>query len=438
MQQVDGSRKTREAREAGYSRSDLRQELTEVIRQRAAISQVLRAIASSPHDLEPIFQAILDSAARVCRAEVGVFRLVEEAGLRLVAHKMSPAMFKVYPPPVLLEYRSFVARNIASKSPVHIPDLAAHEAYRAGEAYLVGLVKSGLRTALYVPMIRNDELIGVFSVGRRSIEPFSKKEIELVTDFAAEAAIALEITRRERQLREVQMELAHSNRVATMGQLTASIAHELSQPMAAACSYASAAALWVDKTPPDLAEVRDALAGIVSATDRASDVVARIGALMRKAPPRKEVWDVKDAIMEVIALIHSEATKTGVRVQTQLAPCLPRVHADRVQLQQVMLNLIVNGIQAMNDVADGQRDLLITTEGTEDGVRVEVRDTGPGLGSEKLERLFEPFYTTKPNGMGMGLSICRSIIEAHGGRLWATGHSSQGAVFQFTIPARPA
>jgi signal transduction histidine kinase len=438
MQQVDGSRETREAHEAVYCRSDLQQELTEVIGQRAAISQVLRAIASSPHDLEPIFQAILDSAARVCRAEVGVFRLVEEAGLRLGAHKMSPAMFEVYPPPVVLEYTSFVARNIASKSPVHIPDLAAHEAYRAGEPYLVGLVKSGLRSALYVPMIRNDELIGVFSVGRGSMEPFSKKEIELVTDFAAEAAIALEITRRERQLREVQMELAHSNRVATMGQLTASIAHELSQPMAAARSYASAAALWVDKTPPDLAEVRDALAGIVSATDRASDVVARIGALMRKAPPRKEVWDVEDAIMEVIALIHSEATKTGVRVRTQLAPCLPRIHADRVQLQQVMLNLIVNGIQAMNDVADGQRDLLITTEGTEDGVRVEVRDTGPGLGPEKLERMFEPFYTTKPNGMGMGLSICRSIIEAHGGRLWATGHSSQGAVFQFTIPARPA
>jgi signal transduction histidine kinase len=132
------------------------------------------------------------------------------------------------------------------------------------------------------------------------------------------------------------------------------------------------------------------------------------------------------------------ATKTGVTVRTQLAPCLPRIHADRVQLQQVMLNLIVNGIQAINDVADGQRDLLITTEGTEDGVRVGVRDTGPGLSPETLERLFEPFYTTKPNGMGMGLSICRSIVEAHGGRLWATGHASQGAVFQFTIPARPA
>jgi C4-dicarboxylate-specific signal transduction histidine kinase len=234
------------------------------------------------------------------------------------------------------------------------------------------------------------------------------------------------------------MELAHASRVATMGQLTGSITHELKQPMTAARTHASAALRWLNETPPDLAEVRDALAWIVTATDRAGDIVNRIGALMRKAPPRKEVLDLNEAILEVIALTHSEATKTGVTVRTQLAPCLPRIHADRVQLQQVMLNLIVNGIQAINDVADGQRDLLITTEGTEDGVRVVVRDTGPGLGPETLERLFEPFYTTKPNGMGMGLSICRSIVEAHGGRLWATGHASQGAVFQFTIPARPA
>jgi signal transduction histidine kinase len=159
---------------------------------------------------------------------------------------------------------------------------------------------------------------------------------------------------------------------------------------------------------------------------------------MSKAPPRKEVLDLNDAIMEVITLTHGEATKTGVSVRTQLAPSLQHIHADRVQLQQVMLNLIVNGIQAMNDVAEGLRDLLITTEGSEDGVRVGVRDTGPGLSRETLQRLFEPFYTTKPNGMGMGLSICRSIIEAHGGQLWATGHASQGAVFRFTIPLRPA
>ena len=159
---------------------------------------------------------------------------------------------------------------------------------------------------------------------------------------------------------------------------------------------------------------------------------------MSKAPPSKEVFDLNEAIIEVIALTRSEATKIGVTMRTQLASCLPRIHADRVQLQQVMLNLIVNGIQAINDVADGQRDLMVTTEGTEDSVRVGVRDTGPGLSPDKFERLFEPFYTTKPNGMGMGLSICRSIIEAHGGRLWATGHASQGAVFQFTIPTPPS
>ncbi len=419
------------------SRSELQKQVTELAAQRAALSEVLHAIASSPHDLQPIFETILDSTRRLCRAEVGIFRLVEESGLRLVAHNLSPAVLEGYSPPMLLEHGSFVGRLIASKSPVHIPDLAAHEVYRAGDAAAVALVKSGLRTSLMVPMLRNDELIGLLAIGR-GLEPFTEKEIELVTDFAAQAAIALEIIRRERQLREVQMELAHANRVATMGQLTASIAHELKQPMAAARTRASAALRWLDKTPPELAEVRDALAGIVSDTDRAGDVVNRIGALMRKAPPRKEVLDLNEAILEVITLTHSEAIKTGVTVRAELAPCLPRIHADRVQLQQVMLNLIVNGIQAISDVADGQRDLLITTEGTEDGVRVGVRDTGPGLSPEKLERLFEPFYTTKPNGMGMGLSICRSIVEAHGGRLWATGHESQGAVFQFTIPARPA
>jgi signal transduction histidine kinase len=417
------------------SRSELQEQVTEFAAQRAAISEVLCAIAGSPHDLQPIFETILNSARRLCRAEAGGFRLVEKAGLRLVAHKLSPALLKEYPPPTLLEYGSFIGRLFASKSPIHIPDLAAHEGYRAGEAGLVALVKGGIRTCLFVPMLRNDEPIGSLNIGRGRVEPFTEKQIELVTDFAAEAAIALEITRRERQLREVQMELAHANRVATTGQLTASITHELKQPMAAVRIDASAALRWLSKTPPDLAEGRDALARIVSATDRAADIVNRIGALMRKAPPRKEVLDLNEAIREVIALTHSEATKTGVKVRTQLAPCLPRIHADRVQLQQVMLNLIVNGIQAINEVADGRRELLITTEGTEDGVHVGVRDTGPGLSAEKLERLFEPFYTTKPNGMGMGLSISRSIIQAHGGRLWAEANVPRGAIFRFTVPA---
>jgi signal transduction histidine kinase len=171
---------------------------------------------------------------------------------------------------------------------------------------------------------------------------------------------------------------------------------------------------------------------------RAGDVIGRIRDLIKKAPLRKDRVEINGAIREVIELTYSEAVKNGVSVQTQFAESLPLIQGDRVQLQQVMLNLIINAIQAMGGLAAGVRELRITTENTEsEGVRLAVRDSGPGLSSENFQRLFEPFYTTKPNGMGMGLSICRSIIEAHGGRLWATGQP-RGALFQFTIPTNRA
>jgi C4-dicarboxylate-specific signal transduction histidine kinase len=245
----------------------------------------------------------------------------------------------------------------------------------------------------------------------------------------------LESTRLERQYREAQMALAHANRVATMGQLTASIAHEIKQPMTAARTYAAAALRFLDKSPPDVAEVRAALTCIADETARTRDVVDRIGSLIKKAPSRKEVVDLNAAILEVTALTRSETVKTGVTVDTQLAGELPRIQCDRVQLQQVMLNLILNAIQSMRDVEDGDRELGISTVVEAEGACVAVRDTGHGLRPESLSCLFEPFYTTKPDGMGMGLSICRSIIEAHGGRLWATGCEPRGALFQFTIPA---
>jgi C4-dicarboxylate-specific signal transduction histidine kinase len=268
------------------------------------------------------------------------------------------------------------------------------------------------------------------------VQPFTDKQISLFRDFAAQATIALENTRRERQYREMQSELAHANRVATMGQLTASIVHEIKQPITAGRTYVAAALRFLDKSPPDLAEVRETLACIMNENGRVCDIVDRIGALIKKAPPRKEVVDLNAAILEVTALTHSEALKTGVTVGMQLAAELPRIQCDRVQLQQVMLNLIVNAIQSMSGVEDSNRELQISTVSIEpEGVCVAVRDTGHGLRPESLPRLFEPFYTTKPDGMGMGLSICRSIIEAHGGRLWATGCEPRGALFQFTIPA---
>jgi signal transduction histidine kinase len=243
-------------------------------------------------------------------------------------------------------------------------------------------------------------------------------------------------TERERaRLRQLEADLAHINRVSTLGEMAASLAHEIKQPIAAARNNARAALHFLDRSPPDLREVREAVDCFVGDADRISDVVDRIGSLIKKAPPRKEVVDLNAAILEVIALTHSEAVKTGVTVSTQLARELPRIQCDRVQLQQVMLNLIVNAIQSMSGVEDGNRELHIGTVSIEpEGVCVAVRDTGHGLRPEGLPRLFEPFYTTKPDGMGIGLSICRSIIEAHGGRLWATSCEPRGALFQFTIP----
>jgi len=406
--------------------------------QQTAISEVLRAIANSPHDLQPIFDAILDSATRLCRADIGTLRLAEESGLRRVAMRgddpllvsQARSLF-----PELPEKESFLGRLATSRLPTHVPDLTALEGDLRDDFWTTAL-NAGFRTSLFVPLLKDNEIVGTITLTRKQVQPFTDKQISLFRDFAAQATIALESTRRERQYREMQSELAHANRVATMGQLTASIAHETKQPITAARTYAAAALRFLDKSPPDVAEVREALTCIVNETGRASDVVDRIGSLIKKAPPRKEVVDLNAAILEVTALTRSEAVKTGVTVGTQLAGELPRIQCDRVQLQQVMLNLIVNAIQSMSGVEDGNRELHISTVSIEpEGVCVAVRDTGHGLRPESLPRLFEPFYTTKPDGMGMGLSICRSIIEAHGGRLSATRCEPRGALFQFMIPA---
>jgi len=416
--------------------SELQDRVTELIEQQTAISEVLRAIASSPHDLQPIFDAILDGATRLCRADICSLRLCEESGLRRVAIRGDAlSVSEASSFPVLAEMGSHLSRIAASRLPIHIPDFAAVEDDLRDDTWKA-VVNAGFRTSLFVPLLKDNEIVGIITLGRKHVQPFTDKQISLFQVFAAQATIALESTRRERQYREMQSELAHANRVTTMGQLTASIAHEIKQPIATARNNARAALNFLDKSPPEVAEVREALTCIVDDTDRASDFVDRIGALIKKTPPRKEAVDLNAAVLEVTALTRSEAIKTGVTVGTQLADELPSIQCDRVQLQQVMLNLIVNAIQSMSGVEDGNREVHISTVSIEpEGVCVAVRDTGHGLRPESLPRLFEPFYTTKSDGMGMGLSICRSIIEAHGGRLWATRCEPRGALFQFTIPA---
>jgi len=244
-----------------------------------------------------------------------------------------------------------------------------------------------------------------------------------------------ELRQREAYLRGAQAELAHVNRVTTAGQLAASIVHEVAQPVAASVTNANAALRWLAAEPPDLEEAHQALSRILRDGKRANDIIGRIRALVRKEPPRKVQFDTNDTILEVLALTRAELRRNRIVPHTQLADGLPPVQGDRVQLQQVMLNLILNAAEAMSGPGEEPRDLLITTEANEaNTVRIAVSDSGPGLPPESLARLFEAFYTTKSGGMGMGLSICRSIVEAHGGRVWATENEPHGAVFQFTLP----
>ncbi|MET4118311.1 PAS domain S-box-containing protein [Bradyrhizobium sp. JR1.5] len=275
-------------------------------------------------------------------------------------------------------------------------------------------------------------LVGAATFGERSDQGAA-----FVVDLTERKRAEEEIRESERRYSEVQMELVHANRVATMGQLSASIAHEVNQPIGATLNNASAALHWLSKEPADLEKAREALNRIFANGKRVSEVVGRIRALFKKAPLRKEDVDINEAILEVIALTRGEVVKNGISVQSHLGDGLPLIQGDRVQLQQVIMNLIINAVEALSSISGDPRELVITTgKGEPDGVLVVLRDSGPGLSSLGLERIFDAFNTTKPGGLGMGLSICRTIIEAHGGRLWATATQPRGATFQFTLPAR--
>jgi signal transduction histidine kinase len=252
-----------------------------------------------------------------------------------------------------------------------------------------------------------------------------------------EAALREQLTERKRTeeaLREAQAELAHVTRVMTMGELTALIAHEINQPLAAVVTNANACLRWLMGPIPNLDEAREALARITRDGNRASDVIGRIRALVKKSGTEKARLDLNEAIQEVVGLVQSEIQKSGVTLQMELADDLPQILGNRVQLQQVILNLVMNGIEAMDTVTDRPREILIRScEHESDQLLIAVQDSGVGIDSQNLGKIFDAFYTTKPQGMGMGLAISRSIVENHGGRLWAVPNDSPGATFQFTL-----
>jgi signal transduction histidine kinase len=252
---------------------------------------------------------------------------------------------------------------------------------------------------------------------------------------------AIDVTERKRaeeerdRLRQLEAELAHINRVSLMGELASSIAHEVNQPLSGVVSNANACLRWLAGEVPNLEEVRETARRIVRDGKRAAEVIARIRALAKRAATPLARLELNETMREVLVLLGDEAKRKGVNVRMQFAEDLAPVAGDQVQLQQVVLNLVMNGIEAMSGVGEGARELGITTRNLEpDQVQVTVEDSGIGLAPDVRDKIFDPFYTTKPTGMGMGLSICRSILEAHGGRLWATPKDGPGAVFHFTLP----
>jgi len=314
---------------------------------------------------------------------------------------------------------------------------------RVGSATVMGVAISamhytGMAAASFFPASLPDLSHAV------NISPFGNNAIAAVTLIVLTTAVVTSGVDRRFHAQALQLayaqaniELAYVGRNASLDELTVSIAHELNQPLGAVVNSASACLRWLAADPPNLMEAREAIAQAVREADRAAEVIAGIRALLKKEPPRIESLDINEVIREVLALAGSEIAKARVTVKMDLSADLPAVQGDRVQLRQVVFNLVVNAIEAMQAVQDGEKELRIETAPDSDGVKVSIQDTGLGLNEEDLDRIFHPFYTTKRGGIGMGLSISRSIIEAHDGQLRALPRPPRGAVFEFKLAIEP-
>jgi PAS domain S-box-containing protein len=273
-------------------------------------------------------------------------------------------------------------------------------------------------------------------IGGATFEEGGSQGVAYVLDLTERKRVEAEARENEQRYREAQLELAHVMRLTTLGELTACIAHEVNQPLAAVVANAQACLRWLDRDTPDLDGARHSVKWVIDDGNRAGEVIRRVRALAKKTDIEKVALDVNDVVRETIPLVKRELISHQILLRMELAPTLPMILGDRIQLQQVIINLVMNGIESMHSVTDRPRELVVRScQDETQQVLVSVADCGAGISAENADRLFTAFFTTKSSGMGMGLSICRSIIAAHGGRLWAATCEPRGALFQFTIPA---
>ncbi len=317
-----------------------------------------------------------------------------------------------------------------SKQPLWIRDVVVDSNFpRAVHAR-----EAGLKAAFAIPIIANDEVIAVIEFFMREPRSEDERLIKLVTAVAAQLDLAIERKRAEEQVRLTQAELAHVARVTTMGELAASIAHEVNQPLGAIVGNADICLRWLGESEPNLTDLREALDDIANDGRRASQIISRIRSHIKKHVPEKAPLNLSDVACEVLDLVGHQAQRKQVTLNSDLASSLPIVSGDRVQLQQVLLNLVINGIEAMNEIDTNRRALTLKTDLCESGVLASVCDCGVGINPSNVDQIFKPFHTTKSGGMGMGLAISKSIIESHGGKLWAESNEQGGATFKFTLP----
>jgi signal transduction histidine kinase len=328
--------------------------------------------------------------------------------------------------------------SVIEKTPVISADLA-HDPRWEGSPWLAVMYRLGFASCCAMPVLAaSGEVSGVLAIHRPRADPPAPQEQTLIDRFAKIAGIAINREAAEEALNQTRNELAHVTRVATLNAMTASIAHEVSQPLSGILTNANTCARMLAADPPNLTVAAETVRRTIRDANRATEIIQRLRAMFTTKPTTTELADLNELAREVIALSMGELRRAGVLLETEFAEELPRIRADRVQLQQVILNLLLNAGDAMAGIEDRPRTLLVGT-GLHDGgsVRLLVRDSGTGIDPEKIGRLFEAFYTTKPKGMGIGLSISRSIIERHNGRLWAENNAGPGATFSFSIPSAP-